>query len=236
MSVRKRLQADDGTPSTAITLDSALAVKKEIAGLLVRNYTSGEIAKSLGISTARVSSYIDAIRQEWNILTSVNFKEFQSQELIKLDQIEREAWLAWERSKGTKRKKRSTYTKSGRSSDVVEYVLSDNNLDISSEVHDEYEEVGESKYLDVVMKSMAHRAKLLGIDKVSVNVFSANISINQEQPEYQQRVDQFLAQFGGDYRRVIDASFDRDGVDESMVAEGEYTITEAGTVFDPDEL
>lgn len=233
MSVPKRLRASSGHASEVMTPDSALALKKDIAGLLVRNYKASEIAKQLGISHNKVASYIDAIREEWGILTSSTFKEFQAQELIKLEQIEREAWIAWENSKRKHIKTRKTYTRSRSDSDEVVVVLSDSSLNLDSEIIEETEDPGDAKYLDVVMKAMAHRAKILGIDKVNVNVFSANININQEQPEYQQRVDQFLAQFGGDYRRIIDASFDRHGSHESVDTEAEYTVSEASII--PDE-
>lgn len=234
MSVQKRLKASSGHASEVMTADSALALKKDIAGLLVRNYKSSEIAKELGISHNKVASYIEAIREEWGILTSSTFKEFQAQELVKLEQIEREAWIAWERSKKKHVKSRKTYIRSKSDSDDIVVVLDDSTLNLDSEVIEETQDSGDAKYLDVVMKAMAHRAKILGIDKVNVNVFSANISINQEQPEYQQRVDQFLAQFGGDYRRIIDASFDRDRVDESVDTEAEYTVSEASIVPDED--
>lgn len=230
MSAIKRLKADDGEAASVTTNDAALALKKDIAGLLVRNYKASEIARQLNITNAKTNAYIEAIRDEWSQLTSSTFKEFQSQELLKLEQIEREAWIAWEASKKKKIRRKKTYARTG---DEIITELSDSGMQLEVEVIDEFDDDGDTKYLDVVMKAMAHRAKILGVDKVNVNVFSANININQEQPEYQQRVDQFLAQFGGDYGRIINAALDRDRVDEPVDTEGKYSISEASIV--PDE-
>lgn len=233
MKSPSKLRATNGLATEVFNNDAALELKKNIAGLLVRNYSSSEIAKVLGVSTSKVASYIKAIREEWSLLTSSNFKEFQAQELIKLDQIEREAWLSWEKSKQTRTKKKTTYIKESPSRDPMAALIMTEELVLDSEVREEVETEGDPKYLDVIMKSMAHRAKILGVDKVNVNVFSANININQDQPEYQQRVDQFLAQFGGDYGRIIDASLNRDGTDESVDTEAKYSISEASII--PDE-
>ena len=107
--VPPKIKANDKPMVEASTPEEAMAIKKDIAGLLVRNYTSAEIARQLGISGKKVASYINSIREEWGQLTSSNFKEFQAQELIKLEQIEREAWIAWESSKKSRKKKRSVY-------------------------------------------------------------------------------------------------------------------------------
>ncbi len=98
--------------------------------LIAARYLKGEyqttIAAALGIDQAQVSRDLKAIRAIWLASTIRDFDLAKAQELAKIDEVEREYWLAWERSKqdkevaiqeagADKKMKKATLRKEGQS-------------------------------------------------------------------------------------------------------------------------
>jgi predicted transcriptional regulator len=69
------------------------------ASLYLRGHSQKEIATELSVSRACVSRDIKAIRQEWREDRVATIEEQRIIENAKIDQIEREAWQQWEKSK-----------------------------------------------------------------------------------------------------------------------------------------
>ena len=84
------------------TPDQILAHREQIAARYLRGEYQVEIAAALGISQQQVSYDLKAIRAAWLASAVRDFDALKAQELAKIDAVEREYWLAWERSKKDK--------------------------------------------------------------------------------------------------------------------------------------
>lgn len=74
--------------------------QRQVAELTLKGHTQSEIAERLGVAQPTVSNDLKAIRAAWRQATSRDFEATFSEQLEMLTLIQREAWEAWERSKG----------------------------------------------------------------------------------------------------------------------------------------
>jgi DNA-binding CsgD family transcriptional regulator len=72
--------------------------RKRIASMYVTGKNQWERARTVGVSQGTVSNDLAAIREDWLASTRRDFDARKAEELAKLDQLEAEAWAAWERS------------------------------------------------------------------------------------------------------------------------------------------
>jgi hypothetical protein len=72
--------------------------RRRIADLYLQGWIQADIAKEIDISPATVSRDIKFLQKEWQESTLVDIDAAKSQELAKIDRLEREYWTAWERS------------------------------------------------------------------------------------------------------------------------------------------
>ena len=84
------------------TPDQILVHREQIAARYLRGEYQADIARALGISQQQVSYDLKAIRAAWLASAVRDFDALKAQELAKIDAVEREYWLAWERSKKDK--------------------------------------------------------------------------------------------------------------------------------------
>jgi hypothetical protein len=83
--------------------------RASVTRLYVRGHSLPEIAANLGLSDSAVAHELAEIRKEWVASSLRDRTEAKARELAKLDHVESEAWLAWERSqKKFTRVKKST--------------------------------------------------------------------------------------------------------------------------------
>lgn len=99
------------------TNDQIAKDRKIISELYLRGMSQSTIAIDMRLSEATVSRDIAAIRKSWLKETVVNYNEFIAKELARIDQVEREAWDAWERSK-TESEEVTRYGFEGKNSGV----------------------------------------------------------------------------------------------------------------------
>ena len=119
-----------------------------ITGHYLKGVYQSEIAKILGLTQGQISQDIKTIQARWRKSTTFNLDEHKAMELAKLDELERTAWDAWEKSTGERTKARQV--KSG------EAVMS---ASMEKEQRD-----GNPAFLDTVLKCIDRRVKILGID------------------------------------------------------------------------
>lgn len=79
-----------------------LARREDVARRYLQGQTQSEIADVFGVSQAQISKDLAAIRAAWLASAMRDFDAAKAQELAKIDTVEREYWLAWERSKKDK--------------------------------------------------------------------------------------------------------------------------------------
>ena len=126
--------------------------QKDVAALYLRGVPQMEIAAQVGISQPTVSRYLKDIFQMWKDSAIRDFDEARELELQKINNLEVEYWNAWERSKETRQIKTKERTqKLGGTFDK---------LSVKEE-----ETTGDPRFLAGVMRCIAKRCELQGLDK-----------------------------------------------------------------------
>src|SRR5260370_8094065 len=70
-----------------------------VARLYLKQRTQAEISQTVGVSQGTVSRDLKAIQAEWQRQRLDDFAQARLRELARVDQLEREYWQAWERSR-----------------------------------------------------------------------------------------------------------------------------------------
>lgn len=78
------------------------ARRQEVASRYLRGEQQTEIARAFGLSQAQISKDLAAVRAAWLASAVRDFDAAKAQELARIDEVEREYWLGWERSKQDK--------------------------------------------------------------------------------------------------------------------------------------
>src|SRR5215831_17312868 len=73
--------------------------RKIVASLYLRGKFQSEISKEVNVDRCTVSRDLQAIEEEWLKSGVMNLNAAKARELAKLDEIERQAWEAWEKSR-----------------------------------------------------------------------------------------------------------------------------------------
>lgn len=128
--------------------------------------TQTEIAEQIGISNVRVSQIISEIQQEWRASAMRDWDTLKSEELARIDQVEREAWRAWERScedyteetsETGERPVRQVIDAENRRFEIVSMAFARAKFKKSKSV-------GDPRFLAVVNQCIERRCALLGLD------------------------------------------------------------------------
>lgn len=106
-----------------------------------------EIAASFGVTQGQISQDLTAIRAAWLASAIRDFDALKAQELAKIDQVEREYWLAWTRSQENKEIEfEESGPKGTRSGSRTEG------------------QAGNPAFLEGVLKCIDRRCQILGLD------------------------------------------------------------------------
>ena len=104
------------------------------------------------IGQSSVSRLIGELTQDWLKEGTFNINEARKAELAEINALELEAWDAWKRSRGTKKKETKTTGISAQG----------NHVDETSET--KWREVGDPRFLTQVQWCINKRCELLGLD------------------------------------------------------------------------
>lgn len=150
-----------------------------VAELWRKNYTLEEIRKEVmrrldrqTLSIRTVHMDVKRLLKEWQKERLQNTEEKITAELARLDLVIKEAWRMWEKSKKDYNSK--TYGQqgvpTGKDEDGKVTVET-----IKSMMWDaEHRGCGNPKYLDVILKALDQRCKLLGLNKETVELGAAS--------------------------------------------------------------
>jgi hypothetical protein len=132
-----------------------LSRRNKVAAMVLRGESNQlAICKALGMDPSQrstISRDIKAVKDEWKASAVRAFDEAVGVELAKLDEVEKEAWAAWERSKADRTSSRTNRRTAGeRQTDEAEQ---------KTEKRD-----GEARWLEVVLGCVERRCKLLGLN------------------------------------------------------------------------
>ena len=137
-----------------------------VASLLVRGDSYREMADKVGVgSTQTIWADVQAILDEWRKYHMDDINRYMLVELRKTMEIEKEAWLAWERSKLDKQRIRTTEAimDDGYDGDEIPFGSTAVGL-IPTERQTTLEgRSGDPAYLLVIDKMIDKRARLLGL-------------------------------------------------------------------------
>jgi hypothetical protein len=133
-----------------------LADRAKIAGMYLRGTSQYRIAEEMRCTREMVTYDLRAIREEWRKSAIFDINTARSQELARLDEIERECWAAWEESK---RPKEATSTRQRRKTGD-----GDEGGTTTQEAGRRVENrEGNSIFMDKILECVDKRCKLLGL-------------------------------------------------------------------------
>jgi hypothetical protein len=132
---------------------AALERRKNVAARYLRGQTQWEIARAFEVNQCTVSRDLEMIHKEWLAQAVLADGERTAHELAKLDEVERQAWASWERSKENAEIIRARMRGEGEGAQVeTEKIIRG--------------QVGDPRFLDIVLKCVERRCKLLGLDEI----------------------------------------------------------------------
>lgn len=134
-----------------------LSNRTRMMELYMRGWTLEEIGEDVGLSLSTVSYHIAEIKKTMLKSMRKNFAEWQSEQLMRIDQAERAAWEAWERSMSRQVEERSRHKTSQRPEDPEDMV--------EVRVKDTSGNVG---YMNVILRCIEMRSTLLGLNAPQV--------------------------------------------------------------------
>lgn len=144
-----------------------------VAELWRKNYTYKEIAEEvkrrLGLKTCSASTICTDVQRllaEWKEQRLEDMDAKVTAELARIDLVIKEAWAMWEKSKEDRHRKKSKQTGVPTDSNGNVSMLTIRAIMEDAEVRG----VGEPRYLDIILRALAQRCKLLGLDKTAVDV------------------------------------------------------------------
>jgi len=131
--------------------------RRKIADLYLKGWIQADIAAEIGMAQQTVSNDIKALQKDWLASALIDFNEAKSQELAKVDRLEREYWQAWERSC----EDAETITEKARASKGSE------RPDSVEKTKQAKGQAGDPRFLNGVQWCIDRRCKILGIDAAS---------------------------------------------------------------------
>ena len=120
--------------------------QQQVSELRLRGWSQQAIADRLGVAQKTISLDLKTIRRCWQKAALVDFAQAQAEELQKIEQLEREAWAAWESSR-----------KPAQSAVVV----GDDAKKTKKTVKNQF---GNPRFLQVVHDCIRSRRAILGLD------------------------------------------------------------------------
>lgn len=135
-----------------------------------------KLAEQFRVTKKVIWADLAAIRKQWKTDVSLYFQAARAEECQKVNAVEYEAWMAWEKSKLPKERKRITSKSSaGPTGDDVR--LESGGLDVTETTEStELEgQCGDPRFLEVVGKCIVQRRAILGLD--------APVKVQTENPE-----------------------------------------------------
>lgn len=170
-----------------------------VSDLYIQGYPQIKIAEQLGISQTTVCHDLKRVQKQWVESGIRNFDVLRERELKKIERVEHEAWLAWQRSQ--KAAQSATMTTTGSEQKTQKKVE---------------DQVGDPRFLEQVLKCGAARRALLGLDQPTK---IAPTSPDGEEAYHSHVMSELmrLAEQSKDGPEVIDADFISNVVEQQAI-------------------
>lgn len=157
-----------------LTVPQREDLRNRISELYLRGYGIGRIAAEVcrvtdySVSGATVSAHLKVVQKGWFEKREKDIAQRINTELMKINEVEYEAWQAWKRSCKSKTKK--TTKRRGTPAKNKEGVAVINPQSVS-EIEQTEEMVGDSRFLDIIAKCIDTRLQWItkGMDEKPKN-------------------------------------------------------------------
>lgn len=143
--------------------------RAEVSRFYLRGATLVEISREVRVSVTTVWKDLQSVRQEWLQSSLRNFDEARARELAKIDEIERQAWIGWNRSlRDWEQRNREISRETGSRSDGS-HAASDESAKskpgraVKTSVA-RRGQCGNPQFLMVVQQCVSQRCRLLGLE------------------------------------------------------------------------
>jgi hypothetical protein len=123
--------------------------RSQVAELYVKGIYQTDIGRMLGVTQQQVSLDLKVIQRQWLASTLRDFDEAKSEQLAKIDAVERAAWAAWERSCQPREV-------------TIQEVIESENRTKKVTLRKE-QQVGDPRFLERIQKCIEMRCDLLGL-------------------------------------------------------------------------
>jgi transposase len=126
--------------------------RKKVTSLYLQGKFQDEIAKVVKVDRATVSRDLKAVQAEWLKSGVMDLNAAKARELAKLDEVERQAWVAWEQSRKDAETMEVTGTAQGGKGmpDKVKKITKG--------------QAGDSRFLGIILDCVNRRCEILGLD------------------------------------------------------------------------
>lgn len=197
-------------------------MRDRIAAMRLQGYTFREIATACGISVTVAYDNYKVVEDRWRKSAMASMNDIKARELAKLDLIEQEAWQGYSRSREDKVEINQQFMHEG-----------DARLQTGTRAK-RVGQVGDAKWLAIVLDCMDRRAKLLGLtrDEVVGPVRGAVATVNDHNPTIDDRITKYLGVLGFAVGVVEGALAGQQRPGEPV--DSERSAPEAGRVLDAD--
>lgn len=137
--------------------------KARVLQLAVRDFTGVMIAEMTGVSEQLVSMWIAEQREAWRTSTLENREQLIAQKRAQYEEVRREAWMQWERSKEDLQKRIDASGTKGECMWTKEELVTETRLAAKT-------------FLDIILDTYRQERALLGIDAERKD--GGNINVN----------------------------------------------------------
>lgn len=124
--------------------------RQKIASLYLQGKYQSEIAREVGVTQQQVSYDLKALRAAWLQSSLRDFDAAKSEELRRVDEIERQYWRGWERSQQPRAVTVTEQMQGAKASRKASVRRED--------------QTGDPRFLDGVLKCIERRCSILGLD------------------------------------------------------------------------
>jgi hypothetical protein len=126
---------------------AVLERRREVARRYSRGEAQWEIARALRVNAATVTRDLDAVRKEWRAEALGDLGKVVAEQLARIDECERQAWAGW-----------------AKSQENAETLRARKRGDVAETEKVSKGQAGDPRFLDVVLRCIERRCKLLGVE------------------------------------------------------------------------
>lgn len=153
----------------------------------IQGYSQADIATHFGLTQPTISNHLRRVRDEWRADRVGDMDELKALEMARIDAVQREAWDAWRLS--LEPVEREVVNKAGRKNPPAKTKAKrdsadDDRVSVTAIDITTYRQrgMGNPKYLDIILKCIEQRSRLLGLTQPTpvVIVFTQLVAALQE--------------------------------------------------------